>query len=195
MRARPGARIVLAATHVGEQTRDGRVVEVRGADGGPPFVVEWSDGHTGLIYPGPGAVLRLSGEHEEDRSPVEAGAGTATAGEAGATTTATATAESATGSGPDTAGAPSHVREWSVRISIFETGDDTNAQAVLLADAPDHLRATGHSHRAHRDPSVPEIGDEVAVARALRHLADRLMTAADDDIEAVTGEEVHVQRT
>mgnify|MGYP006204518149 CR=1 FL=1 len=35
-----------------------------GADGGPPYLVQWSDGHTGLIFPGPGAVLRVSSEDE-----------------------------------------------------------------------------------------------------------------------------------
>ena len=59
MRAHVGDRIVLAAEHIDEPTRDGEVLEVRGADGGPPFVVRWADGHTGLIYPGPGSVLHL----------------------------------------------------------------------------------------------------------------------------------------
>jgi hypothetical protein len=35
---------------------------------------------------------------------------------------------------------------------------------------------------------VPEIGDEVAVARALRHLADQLLATAEGDIEELTGE-------
>lgn len=192
MKARPGARIVLAATHVGEPTRDGRVVEVRGPDGGPPFVVEWSDGHTGLIFPGPGAVLRLSGDDEDDLEAVAAGAEPGTTDEAGPASTPTVTTG---GSAADARASSSDAREWSVRIFIVESGDDTNAQAVLLADTPEHLEATGHSHRAHRDPTVPQIGDEVAVARALRHLADRLMAAAEDDIAAVTGEDPHVQRT
>ena len=29
--------------------------EVRGADGDPPFVVRWSDGHEALLFPGPDA--------------------------------------------------------------------------------------------------------------------------------------------
>lgn len=185
MKAQPGARIVLAATHVGEPTRDGRVVEVRGPDGGPPFVVEWSDGHTGLIFPGPGAVLRLSGEHEEDQTPVAPAAPEDAPDDPGQTS-------------PSDEGAPAqspHVRQWSVRISIFESGDDTSAQAVLLADAPEHLVASGKSHRSTRDRAVPEIGDEVAVARALRHLADRLIATAEDDIAAVTGEDAQIRRS
>lgn len=165
MRAFPGARIVMAATHVGEPTRDGRVVEVRGEDGGPPYVVEWSDGHTGLLFPGPGSVLHVSEPHED------------------------------TGQAPASAGQSGHVREWTVRISIYEAGDDTHAQAVLLGDSPQHLRAAGDSHRSPDDPVVPEIGDEVAAGRALRHLAERLLVTADDDIAAVTGEDAHVRRS
>ena len=199
MRARPGDRIVLAASHVGEMTRDGKVVEVRGEDGGPPFVVEWSDGHTGLLFPGPGSVLRVSSD--DDAETVEAAPADASAAQVAA---ATGGDPIATGGdpvapradGPRAASdAPAHVRQWSVRISIYESGDDTHAQAVLLADSPEHLRASGESHRAHRDRSVPEIGDEVAAARALRHLADTLMATAETDIEAVTGEDVQVRYT
>jgi len=58
MEAQVGDRITMAAEHVGQRTREGRIVEVKGPDGGPPYVVEWADGHTGLIHPGPGSVLK-----------------------------------------------------------------------------------------------------------------------------------------
>lgn len=58
MQAAVGDRITMAAEHVGQQTREGTIREVHGPDGGPPYVVEWSDGHTGLIHPGPGSVLK-----------------------------------------------------------------------------------------------------------------------------------------
>jgi len=81
-----------------------------------------------------------------------------------------------------------------VRVSIFESGDDTSANVVLLTEAPTHLSAHGQSHRDIGDASMrmPEIGDEVAVARALRHLADQLLETAAKDIEAVTGKEAHL---
>ncbi|TQM57512.1 DUF1918 domain-containing protein [Humibacillus xanthopallidus] len=172
MRARVGDRIILAAEHIDQPTRDGEVLEVRGEDGGPPYLVRWSDGHTGLIFPGPGTVLRLG-----------------TADEVGAPATAHPHAD-ATSSAPVT-----YVREWSVRVSILESGDDTRASVVLLADAPGPLSARGASHRSSTDDPVATIGDEVAVARALRHLADRLVETAEHAIEARTGEEVHVRRT
>ena len=42
--------------------REGEVVEVRGADGAPPYVVRWSDGHEGLVFPGPDAHIVPSPE-------------------------------------------------------------------------------------------------------------------------------------
>ena len=80
-----------------------------------------------------------------------------------------------------------------MRASIFESGDDTSANVVQLTEAPTHLSVHGQSHREIGDtsPPIPEIGDEVAVARALRHLADQLLGTAAGDIEAVTGKEAH----
>jgi len=176
MKAHKGDRIILAAKRTDQATRDGEVLEVRGADGGPPYLVRWTDGHTGLLYPGPGAILRVEAEHA-----------------------AVVPAEtSQTSAEPVVAGAVEptvpHVKEWHVRVSIFESGDDTSANVVLLTEAPTHLSAHGQSHREVGDTSarVPEIGDEVAVARALRHLADQLLETAAKDIEAVTGKEAHL---
>jgi hypothetical protein len=80
------------------------------------------------------------------------------------------------------------VHDWEVRINIFESDDDTDAHVVLLADSPSHLTASGHTHRGATDYPVPEVGDEVAVARALRRLADQLLDTAAGDIEQLTGE-------
>jgi hypothetical protein len=164
MKAQKGDRIILAGEQVDRPTRDGEVLEVRGADGGPPYLVRWSDGHEGLLYPGPGSVLRVHGEGEQAVTPTEA--------------------KDAAKPGSGLQG-----REWQVRVSIFESGDDTTATVVLLADSPGELTARGESHRGRHDPSVPRIGDEVAVARALRHLADELLDTAAHDIEAATAEE------
>jgi hypothetical protein len=53
--ARVGDRIVVRSTHQGEPERTGRVLEVRGEGGGPPYVVRWdNDGHTGVFHPAAG---------------------------------------------------------------------------------------------------------------------------------------------
>jgi hypothetical protein len=58
MFARAGERIVVRSRHQGEPDRDGEVLEVRGRDGAPPYLVRWSgDGHTGLFYPGTDAFV------------------------------------------------------------------------------------------------------------------------------------------
>jgi hypothetical protein len=56
MHAKPGDRLVIMGTHLGEPVRDAEILEVHGEDGGPPFLVRWSDdGHETLVYPGPDA--------------------------------------------------------------------------------------------------------------------------------------------
>jgi hypothetical protein len=53
MRASVGDRIVIRGHRVGEPTRSCEVLEVRGADGGSPYVVRWSDSdHEVLFFPG-----------------------------------------------------------------------------------------------------------------------------------------------
>ena len=45
--------ILVLSPHVGEPNRDGEVLEVCGADGAPPYLIQWADtGHTGPYYPG-----------------------------------------------------------------------------------------------------------------------------------------------
>jgi len=54
MRASVGDRIVVKGHHIGDPDRDGVVLEVHGADGGPPFLVRWEEtGHETLFFPGP----------------------------------------------------------------------------------------------------------------------------------------------
>lgn len=55
MHAKVGDRLVVEGRTVDAGRREGEVIEVRGADGGPPYVVRWADGHEALTYPGPDA--------------------------------------------------------------------------------------------------------------------------------------------
>jgi len=52
MKAVVGDVLHVQALHVDGPVRSGEVIEVRGADGEPPFVVRWSDGHEALVFPG-----------------------------------------------------------------------------------------------------------------------------------------------
>lgn len=58
MFAAVGDRLVVRSQHLDGPVRDGEIIEVRGADGAPPFVVRWSDtGHETLVFPGPDAYV------------------------------------------------------------------------------------------------------------------------------------------
>ena len=185
MKAHVGDRIILAPPTVSAPLHDGEVLEARGPDGPPPFLVRWSDGHVGLFFPGHGSVLHIgpqeaSASVREQNAPVPVEAGPPASSSTAPLTAATPQ--------PATTHEWRRVRDWQVRITIFESDEDTDAKVVLLADSQRHLTAAGHSHRSPGDPTVPEIGDEVAVARALRRLADELLATAAGDIEQFTGE-------
>lgn len=48
-----GDRIVVRGHHQGEPPRDGEILRIDGPDGGPPYLVRWSeDGHESLFFPG-----------------------------------------------------------------------------------------------------------------------------------------------
>lgn len=53
---------------------------------------------------------------------------------------------------------------------------------LTTRDGQDRLAATGHARRNPADPSVPEIGDELAASRALAGLAAKLAEIARQDI-------------
>jgi hypothetical protein len=80
-----------------------------------------------------------------------------------------------------------------VDLYLFEQDAATVAHAVLHTDAPTALDSRGETRRSPGNVDVPEIGDEVAAARALRRLADRLLGIASDDIETIEGHEVHLR--
>jgi hypothetical protein len=59
MHAKVGDRIVIKGHRVGEPDRDCEVLEVRGPDGGAPFLVRWGDsGHEALFFPGSDAFVQ-----------------------------------------------------------------------------------------------------------------------------------------
>jgi hypothetical protein len=58
MRANVGDKMLIKGHHVGEPDRDGEIIDVRGPDGEPPYVVRWGDtGHETYFYPGSDAVV------------------------------------------------------------------------------------------------------------------------------------------
>jgi len=55
VQANVGDQLVIESRKVDSPRKAGEVLEVHGADGGPPYVVRWTDGHEGLMFPGPDA--------------------------------------------------------------------------------------------------------------------------------------------
>jgi hypothetical protein len=59
MHANPGDRIIIKGHRRGEPDRDGEILEVRGVDGGPPYLVRWDGSdHAALLFPGCDAVVQ-----------------------------------------------------------------------------------------------------------------------------------------
>ena len=57
LRASVGDRLVVRSLH--GPVRDGEILEVRHADGTPPYLVRWEDsGRQALVYPGPDALVQ-----------------------------------------------------------------------------------------------------------------------------------------
>lgn len=79
-----------------------------------------------------------------------------------------------------------------VDIYVDEHDGETRAQARL--HHPDGPLHTGHgvARRNPSDAAVAEIGDELAVSRALSDLAAQLLEAASGDIEQVTAKPTHL---
>jgi len=69
MHAKPGDRIVIKGRHVGDSERSGEILEVRGADGTPPYLVRWETSRSvGLFYPGSDAVIEQQNAKRKSRA-------------------------------------------------------------------------------------------------------------------------------
>ena len=57
MRAHAGDALLIRGHHVGDQDRQAVIIEVHGADGAPPYLVRWEDGHESVYFPSCDAVV------------------------------------------------------------------------------------------------------------------------------------------
>lgn len=91
----------------------------------------------------------------------------------------------------------STTKTWHVDVYLGEREGRTHAEARLHPGGPGTavtLTGSGDARLNPADRDVPEIGDELAVARALSDLAHRLLHAAAEDIEDITHKPVvHLQ--
>ncbi|GAA3446959.1 DUF1876 domain-containing protein [Planomonospora venezuelensis] len=80
-------------------------------------------------------------------------------------------------------------KQWNVEISITEDDNDdvTTARAVLLADDGTRHESVAHARRNPSDQAVPDIGDELAVGRALSDLSAKLLEDGAEDVARLAG--------
>jgi hypothetical protein len=86
----------------------------------------------------------------------------------------------------------SHTEQWSVVIDIHEDPGRTRATARLFTRDDTELCGTGEARRNPTDREVPEIGAELAAARALADLQHQLFESAVAEIEHSTGVHSHL---
>lgn len=51
MKAGIGDALTVKGRHQGDGDRHGEIIEVRGSEGSPPYVVQWQDGHESTFFP------------------------------------------------------------------------------------------------------------------------------------------------
>ncbi len=74
-----------------------------------------------------------------------------------------------------------HVAEWDIDVYLFERDDDATLARVVLKTGANTLHGEGAADRG----QLLEIGDELAVGRALIDLGNQLVSAAADDTAAL----------
>ena len=61
MNASVGDRLHVHSRHVGEHDKVTEIIEVRGAQGAPPYLVRDASGHEAVVFPGPDAIVEHVG--------------------------------------------------------------------------------------------------------------------------------------
>lgn len=64
MQAGVGDRLHVHGRVVGTPAQTFEIIEVRGSDGAPPYLVRADDGHESLMFPGPDASIEHLRSHE-----------------------------------------------------------------------------------------------------------------------------------
>ncbi|WP_329149316.1 DUF1876 domain-containing protein [Streptomyces sp. NBC_01456] len=81
-------------------------------------------------------------------------------------------------------------KTWNAEISITEIDSEVRAEARLRGKDGGQLVGQGTARCNPADENVPDIGDELAVARAMSDLSHQLIQRAAHDIEMRTARPV-----
>lgn len=74
-----------------------------------------------------------------------------------------------------------------LEMRVVEAGAKTTADLTMVTATGTRLHGHGTARRHPADPEVPQIGDEIATARALFELGHKLLDTAASDL----GERLH----
>jgi len=72
--------------------------------------------------------------------------------------------------------------DLTLTLHIMEDSTDTAVHAILNVRG-DHFESIGKARRRSTDPSLPVIGEELAIARALQDLTAQVSESANTKIE------------
>jgi hypothetical protein len=75
-----------------------------------------------------------------------------------------------------------HTKTWNIDVYLSEHDGKTHAEAVLRTHEGTEMRHAGVASKSPQDRDVPEIGDELAVCRALSGLVHDLLDLAVLDV-------------
>jgi len=53
MYAEVGDELLVRGRHLGDEDREGMIIEIHGENGAPPYLVRWKDGHETVFTPPP----------------------------------------------------------------------------------------------------------------------------------------------
>jgi Domain of unknown function (DUF1918) len=57
MKAAVGDELTVKGRHQGDIDRHGEIIEIRGTEGSPPYLVRWNDGHESMFFPSADTVV------------------------------------------------------------------------------------------------------------------------------------------
>jgi hypothetical protein len=64
MHAEVGDRLHVHSRTVGTADQTSEIIEIRGPDGAPPYLIRREDGHEALVFPGPDATVEHASSRE-----------------------------------------------------------------------------------------------------------------------------------
>ena len=82
---------------------------------------------------------------------------------------------------------------WWVEVFLGEIDGVASASARLHTRGPSTIAGKGTASLNPHDRDVPEVGYELATARALSELAQHLFETAAEDISSISGEPVSAE--